>query len=442
MPYLCLGVLTMGIYLATMAPSLVWDHWGTDGGDLITAAVTGRISHPPGSPTYYFLARVFVHIFGGDPARALNVLSGAMATGATLCIAGALRRRGIPWLQTGAIAATFAFSPWLWSQAVITEVYTTAAFFGGLVLYLSAPASSPVRAKALITGLVLGLGVSVHVTTALLAVYIMLTYDKQRMTVLLGLLLGLLPYVLLRFCGRWPQPWGDLRSLAEWWTYVSARIYWGNVLALPVHRWPQRLLAWAVLLIRQFTPFGMALALAGIVRLWSTHRCRVVGMALALMGISVYAIGYHAADSWVYLLAYLPLLALALAEGVQWAVAHRLPPLLVWLMPLALLFLNWQGLDLHANRDAEVWLHTTLADLPPRALVVTEQDQHTFSLWYAVDARGTRRDLLIVDRRLWESSAYQAFLSEGTTVSEDEPEDWARGRPICHINLAGEVSCL
>ncbi|MBE2198196.1 MAG: DUF2723 domain-containing protein, partial [Anaerolinea sp.] len=52
------GSIALGVYLLTLAPDLTWSHWSSDGGELITAAVTLGIPHPPGYPTYVLLGKL------------------------------------------------------------------------------------------------------------------------------------------------------------------------------------------------------------------------------------------------------------------------------------------------------------------------------------------------------------------------------------------------
>ena len=70
------------IYLATLAPGLTFEHYGTDGGDLITAARTLGVPHPTGYPTYTLLAWLFSHLPVGIIAYRVNLLSAISAAGA------------------------------------------------------------------------------------------------------------------------------------------------------------------------------------------------------------------------------------------------------------------------------------------------------------------------------------------------------------------------
>ncbi|MGC8878576.1 MAG: protein O-mannosyl-transferase family, partial [Anaerolineae bacterium] len=61
-------LLAFIVYLITLAPSITWCNDGADGGDLITATVTGGVPHPSGYPTYLLLGSLFVHLPLGDLA--------------------------------------------------------------------------------------------------------------------------------------------------------------------------------------------------------------------------------------------------------------------------------------------------------------------------------------------------------------------------------------
>jgi len=83
------------VYGLTLAPSLTWSHWGSDGGDLIAAAVTGRVPHPPGFPVYIAVASGFLKLVGGDPATALNGLSAVAAAGTAAIVTAIVMAPGV-----------------------------------------------------------------------------------------------------------------------------------------------------------------------------------------------------------------------------------------------------------------------------------------------------------------------------------------------------------
>ena len=128
-------------YALTLAPDITWANRGADGGDLITAAATGGVAHPPGYPTYLLLARLFQQIPIGTLAFRTNLLSTVCGLLSALIVADLTRRgcTGTEKMRTlaGFLAGLgFGLSPLLWSQAVITEVYTLHTLFVTLTLWL------------------------------------------------------------------------------------------------------------------------------------------------------------------------------------------------------------------------------------------------------------------------------------------------------------------
>jgi hypothetical protein len=457
------GSLALLVYVLTMAPSLTWAHWGADGGDFIAAAVAGRMPHPPGFPLYLALARVFVLFPLRDPAWRLNLLSAVMAAGTVALTALTLQHRErSSWIALAA-ALTLAFAPLFWSQALITEVYATAAFFAALANYefrISNHESRIANRRWVLPGIVCGLGMAVHPTLVLLMplwlTYLFvdiakchnhaprITHHASRiMFYALGVVVGLLPYAFLPFLGRWPQPWGDLRTFAGWWDVVTARLYRGYAFGLPLAEWPTRLAAWAALLARQFTPIGGALVLLGGWVGWRERNLRweVIGLAAAGGLLSLFAIGYGTTDSLMYLLPLLPLLVPLLGVGLRYLVDKGLPAWATLVLPLVLLVWNWQAVDLRRDDEAVLWYNRVLAETPADAVLVTTQgDPYTFALWYAQEALALRPDVLVIDRNLWWQESYQQYMFEQTGREVAMPEDYAVGRPLCRIVEEG-VAC-
>ena len=58
------GVLALALYLVTLAPGITWAHQGADGGELLAAAVTRGVPHPPGYPLYTILLGAWLTLIG------------------------------------------------------------------------------------------------------------------------------------------------------------------------------------------------------------------------------------------------------------------------------------------------------------------------------------------------------------------------------------------
>ncbi len=443
------ALIALLVYRLTLAPDLTWGHNGADGGDLLTAALTGGVPHPSGYPTYLLLLRAWLALLGGTPAFAGNLFSAVAAAGAILGIAVTsafvLERLSCPLptarLIAAATALLLAFSPTLWSQAVITEVYGLHALFATLLIYVTIRLgeSHPIGGlQGLIAGLVLGIGLGNHLSLLLLIpgsiAYLWLArarFSRRGVGgIIAGCVLGLLVYLYLPWAARSDPPinWGDPRDLSRLWWLVSGRVYQPLVFAFPLQWLPWRLSSWASLLLQNLSFPGLALALLG---LWHAGEVRRDLQSMILLHggiISIYALGYDTADSYVYLIpAYLALApAVALGawvfgkEALRWSAAHRPAwrrgiPILLTLAFLALPFAQawryWEAEDLSRDTEAASFGKEALATADSDALLVASSDAVTFALWYYRYGLGMRPDVAILNPRLYAFDWYQRTVS-------------------------------
>ncbi|HEY4723066.1 MAG TPA: DUF2723 domain-containing protein, partial [Anaerolineae bacterium] len=148
------------MYVRTLAPTITWAHNGADGGELITAAATFGVAHPPGYPTYVTLGYLFAQLPIGNVAYRLNVMSAVcMALAAALTTLSIFQATGpsapfLPRFTRSGIAVVgglvFAAAPMVWGQATIAEVHALNALFVATIIYLLAPTFF--RNEAIATG--------------------------------------------------------------------------------------------------------------------------------------------------------------------------------------------------------------------------------------------------------------------------------------------------
>jgi hypothetical protein len=169
------------VYLLTMERDLTWANWGGDGGELITAAVTWGVPHPPGYPTYVLLGNLFGRLPFGTVAFRFHLLSAlGTAVGAAYVTAtvyrlgtektgrwnrGWLLKGGGVWRSLTAVSAglTFSFGALVWSQAIIAEVYgLNLALVGAAVYCLLSDRQD--KGFIVLTGILLGLSITTHLT--------------------------------------------------------------------------------------------------------------------------------------------------------------------------------------------------------------------------------------------------------------------------------------
>ncbi len=181
---LLLFAATLGLYLRTLAPGLLFG----DAGEFQVAAWQLGLAHPTGYPLYLIMGSIWQHllaIFGLSPAYALNLLSAFFGAAAVAL----LYLWMIQWLQSPRAvrrlaalftAILFAINFTFWSQNLIAEVYTLHTL---LILLIFAVAShllryplSPPEQPAMLSpnklvillSLLVGLSLTHHAMTLLL----------------------------------------------------------------------------------------------------------------------------------------------------------------------------------------------------------------------------------------------------------------------------------
>ena len=457
------GVVCLGFYLATLAPGLTWAHDSGDGGELAAAASTLGIAHPPGYPTYVLLAHLFTRLPVGEVATRTNLFSAFCAAGTSVLMAWTTARQVGHWASAACSALALALTPILWSQAVVTEVYALNAFLTTLLLTLVvAVQTGGTRTRsrdsvlALAVGLVWGLGMGNHLTMFLSAPVMILglwRLGRSGLWGIPGILGGLSVYIYLplRAAAGPPINWGDPQTWDRFWWVVSAKLYRGFAFSVPWEYLGTRLLAWSSVLTRQFSWLGLIVAMWGAAIQWTMDRALVAAMGFTVVACSAFAVGYNTTDSYLYLVPALPCLAMWLGAGIDWGLALlsvrdgwavRVGYVLALGLPLLAGFYRFSALDLSDDRSAYDLRVGTLDRAPLDAILLSQQDTHTFSLWYFRYALGYRSDVAVVDRHLLGYDWYIAGLHLDLTPvsiaqlrSGRDLDHAARSlaRPVCTI---------
>lgn len=480
------ATLAFAIYLATLAPDLTWNHNSYDGGELITAAVTLGIPHPPGYPTYVLLGKLISLIPLGTVAFRFNLFSAVATAAATGLLAMTIGRLFIGESQkiahakaqraqrknlanfaslrehldtkssVAAVAAalTFAFIPLVWSQAIITEVYAlNLALLAGFLWALLGRRNYP------LAGLLLGLSITAHLTSLFflpLALFFIPRPFWRRAAVCF--LVGLAPLAAIPLLaqGHSPVYWGRPTDVAGWWWLVSGRLYHNNLRFPPDAQhvqqvlnalwhslWP--LLIWAGLPLLLGMFYTAVQAANGLSRKFSLLREGVPAILLATAGVYItYSFIYHTADAQVLLLPAILLLVILAAPALRLAGAAAL------LLPLALLIMNYSALDSSQEQQVRPLAEQILMAAPDGAILLTPGDRTIFTLWYFHHVEGQRPDLLLVDSNLfafpWYRQRLQAQYPDLRGLAADDLPAFraANGeqRPICQVNLVESSSSL
>ncbi len=335
------AALALAVYLRTLRPDVGW----ADSGELILAAATFGIAHPPGMPLWVLLAHLATLAPLGSVALRVNLLSalcGALAVGATAAsalivlsavpagdprsgarhVGGAQRSRAgkrrtgpanapvaatpvAPWIApaaASAVALAFGFGSTIWSFATEAEVYPLAVALDALALAALLGWFVSARPRALLGApwplalfaLCWGLGMAVHYTAIFLgpaALALLLARRREWRHWGIGgvavlLLLGLVGPALyltlpLRASAGVLFPWGDPRTLDRFIAHVTARQYQGSLFASDLGTVLAQLARAVRVIGGDLTPLLLLCAGLGV---WQLARRRTYALLWALLG--------------------------------------------------------------------------------------------------------------------------------------------------------------
>ncbi len=434
------GLVAFGLYAVSLAPGLTWAHQGADGGELLAAAVTNGVPHPPGYPLYIMLLQLWLGVTGSlapgsDLALRgnwLSALCGAASVAVTVLVAGhLLQREAWAWLWALLAGLAWATAPLPWSQSIITEVYSLHALLVALLGW--AVLVKPQRLWYVVVPV--ALGVAHHLTMVLLlpAAYYALVvaqtgarrWLQPALALGLGVVLGGLLYVripLVAQAGPPPVNWGYADNLAGFWWLVSGAAYRGYLLSGTLAAALSRVTAWAYTVTNQFTPVGLALGFAGLA-VWDRVSPHLRTFSLIwITPVSIYAILYYTRDSDIYLLPVAWIVSVWMAVGVAAIVSWlrpriaRLPivPVVAGIAGLGLLLmvvLRWPAIALRGDDEARAYVTAVGEVLAPDSILITLADRETFAAWYGTWADGSLRaaapGLIPVNESLYQFDWYQ-----------------------------------
>ena len=446
---LLLCSLIFTAYLATAARDITFEHYGGDGGDLITAAWTLGVPHPPGYPTYTVLGWMFTHLEIGTIAFRVTLLSsasGALALFFLFLSSWELQPENDRSLVVPiASTAILGFSPLYWSQSIIAEVYTLLAFFAACLLYLLIKWRNGGPNYLLpLAGLLLGIGLGNHLTLVFIvpAALVLLFMERKRwlrwqilLPTIFLFLLGLTIYAYLPWAARRAGPvnWGNPQTWDQFLWLVTAEQYQPFVFGLPLENIPTRFWTWLTIFNEQFDWWGLIIAGLGGYAWWVRDRW-FFGFTLAWgLPLFIYTFAYNTVDSYMILIPLFILLAIWWGEGARVLILigdqitrrtdlpsttlpaafwRWWPRLIILLLPLASMTTHWQLVSVRGDTTAREYVDQTLESLPEESLLITRRDKPTFSLWYEVFTNEVRTDVALVNARMLAYRWYRDQIRE------------------------------
>jgi len=428
-------------YLLTLSPTVPLE----DGGEMIRAAFSLGVTHPPGYPLYTLVAALAARLPVGDIAFRVNLLSALSASGACgimavaamkAMAAGGVKHRPAWWSALFG-AVLFGTGPGVWWQAVIAEKYAFNILMNALVLlalvriFIASVPSRQGRAETakaanllVLACLAFGVSMSHHGQTVFLApalalaVFLGLSRIPERdrgriagflaVAVVLGLSIKFI-YPPVRAAAHPLHNWNDPSSFIRWMDYFSGQpyqhrmFYWGA--GDLVRRTWEYLSAtlpgetgWA----------GLALGIWGIIWLFG----RNAWLALAL--VSAWGAGvFYCINFSLFGIAlrtyYIPtflFFGAAVALGMAQAASLAAGKWRKLAVPALAVMGLWTGGEALSHRFESsrarhyfAWdfSRALLNSVEPDSLLIAYGDYDLFPLWYTHDVAGVKPKVVLVN---------------------------------------------
>ncbi|PKO04203.1 MAG: hypothetical protein CVU41_18345 [Chloroflexi bacterium HGW-Chloroflexi-3] len=434
--------LTTGLfYLFTVSQRLTWANFGNDGGDFISAILTGGIPHPTGYPTYTFLGTLFQKIPVGDPyfrAAMLSWLPAAIGAG----LLARLIKQVLNDKSTAISTSTallfgwvWGWMPFLWSQAVIIEVHGLQSLFLVLALWwiwilLNAKQRNDKLYQFILLSFCYGLAIGNHITILLFlpAIFfaLLIAYKNGlQIRIVLGQILAIgigtliYLYLPLRSAQYPPINWGNPQTWQGFWWVISGNPYQNLIAATSISHIFTRISALAGLLIQQFGYLGVILGVIGAVQYKHQSKNLPFILVYIFFAFSFFAILYGTDDSITYLLAPFLVFAIWIGLGIatiipfawkKWPVGYVL--LAVYsIMVIAAIPGTVQTINPRLQTQPADYAEYLMEHLPENTILLTSEDRDSFPLWYYHFGLKQRSDLVVIVLPLSQFRWYQETLT-------------------------------
>ncbi|MDF1543558.1 MAG: DUF2723 domain-containing protein [bacterium] len=456
------------IYYLTAYRSITW--W--DSAEYSLAAATLGVAHPPGSLLLTLMGYPLSWVIPVDSiAFAYNLLAAVLAVLTLALTAGLIRiattadadYKQWPLLVASASAIlTLGFGLTLWRYAikftpyVLTPLFTVLIVLALLRVVRENQVDRSIFRFLFLTGLLLGLDISVHRTNLLLApavlVAILLLQKRLRyrwrtwLSPILGGCLGLSLHFLIMLMAS-ARPFlnaSNPTTLSRFWNYVSLKQYGGGLL---VNLWPRKDEFFSGQVMDYINDFAdtflynagplsfireaaLLVGLFGAVILWKRKRkIAVLLTSLFLLSSAGAILYFNVPENFFRSMDrhYLPsfvIFAVFLGVGshqlLVWAGSKRhslagtaavsILITLLLALPVSQLWARFDQVNASNRNFCRQFAVDILEQMQPNAIILTGGDTDTYPLWYMQQVEKVRPDITILNVPLLNTDWYRDNL--------------------------------
>ncbi len=443
-------------YLITISPTV--SFW--DAGEFIATSYIMGIPHPPGTPFYVIVGRVFSMLPFGESALGVNLMSAI--SGALAClflylitVRVIVKWRGVPetlndmltvYVSSACAAVAAGFAGSFWINSIEAEVYSPSAFIMAFTVWLmmrwSERCSEPGSRNSLVLiCYLLGLSVGLHLGTVLVLpafVLFALLVDPRLFTdarflvfvVFVGLL-GVSNHLFLPIRSSLnppideanPEQWEAFRDCLMRKQYKPMTPFvrqapwsfqFGMFWRYFKEQWTVTGMGWTGLLM-------VAGAAGAVIHFFKEKRTFVLMGSLFLimsLGLIIYMNftdhevrerDYFFSHGFFFFCVWIGVAFAYLADLVARRRRRDLvAPLCIGLLAFtcSAYYVNFETHDRSGDYNAHDYAYNMLATVDDNGLIFTNGDNDTFPLWFIQEVKGFRKDVRVVNLSLLNTSWY------------------------------------
>lgn len=422
------SLLAAILYLLTAARDIV----AGDTPELIVAAATLGVPHPPGYPLFTMLGHVFSLLpFGSIPFRInlLSVLCDSFTAGIVFLTAFRLTRSH---LASAVAALVLAINPLFWSWSLVAEVFPLNNLLAAVVLYfLVIWQEEPERIGLLAAAaFASGLALANHHTIVLLGPAVCfllwqrrsLFLTKPHAILLCGLtfLLGLTPYAYVLWASGHQPPynWGAVSSFSDLLALITRQSYGTHHLVAEIYRGGSVLPRLLALFISLGALLNLLLLLGAIYayrnRRWYFWFSVLAFLVAGPLFVAITNLNLASAPQTLFVLERFfllpmvivgPLLAFGILHVSEFIAssAPTLPARPISIVSLGVgivlavsLLTNYKRVDQSGNHVARNYAEDVFATVPPKTVLLATGDGLSFPLLYLQIVEKKRPDVALI----------------------------------------------
>ncbi len=423
------------LYFLTAARDIVVG----DSPELITAAVTLGVPHPPGYPLFTMLGHLFsLWPFGPIPFRVnlLSVVCNSLTIG--IVFLTALRLCGSR-IAAALAALLLAVNPTFWAWSLASEVFPLNNLLVSLLIYfLISWHQQPEQQRLLIAAFFLsGLALTNHQTSVLVAPAFSFVLWQRRAALvgkykifaacLAAFVIGLLPYIYIPWAAAHHPPynWGNVSSLHDFAALIARRSYGSGSLVGTAGYSGGSSLARIVALCISFGLIAGTLSIFGAIETYWRQKWYFWFGLIAFAGVGPFFIAItnlnlNTAPSALFVLQrffLLPQVVIApfLAFGILMiarVASLRLVGAVIALAVLINIGTNYRRIDQSHNHIARSFGEDVFATVEPGTIILSTGDGIVLPLIYLQTVEGIGRDVSVVALPLMAAAWYVDQLRE------------------------------